>query len=210
VNRAWIPPAFFGAGIALLHMAGNPPAIPLRTPLAEAVPDRLFGYEARDATLDDEEVRLSGADTYLARLYVHPRDTTRWFSLYVGYYERQARGRTIHSPKNCLPGSGWVALESASLEVPTDEGPVRVNRYVVERRGARALVLYWYQGRGRVQASEYLVKWDLLRDATLRHRTEEALVRILLPYPSRDGDTARVAESVAAALISHLNRALPD
>jgi hypothetical protein len=42
-------------------------------------------------------------------------------------------------------------------------------------------VYYWYQGRGRVAASEYQVKWELLRDAALRARTEEAMVRIVVP-----------------------------
>lgn len=209
MNRNWIPPAFLAAGIALLQMAGSQPAVPLRAPLSDAVPDRLLGYEARDAVLSDEEVRLSGADAYLARLYLDPSDTTRWFSLYVGYYARQTRGRTIHSPKNCLPGTGWVALESGYLELGTERGPVRVNRYVVERQGARALVLYWYQGRGRVQASEYRVKWDLLRDASLRRRTEEALVRILVPFPSPAADAERLAETVAVELVSAVYGALP-
>jgi hypothetical protein len=43
----------------------------------------------------------------------------------------------------------------------------------------QALVLYWYQGRGRIVASEYAVKWNLLRDAALKGHTEEALVRIV-------------------------------
>ena len=34
----------------------------------------------------------------------------------MGYYERQLRGKTIHSPKNCLPGSGWEALTMAETK----------------------------------------------------------------------------------------------
>ena len=63
------------------------------------------------------------------------------------------------------------------------------------------LVLYWYQGRGRIQANEHLVKWDLSRDSALRQRSEEALVRIVAPITESEEDAyavaARVAEKVA-------------
>ena len=29
---------------------------------------------------------------------------------FVSYYERQTQGKTIHSPRNCLPGAGWEVL----------------------------------------------------------------------------------------------------
>ena len=75
-------------------------------------------------------------------------------------------------------------------------GEGRVNRYVVEHKsGARALVFYWYQGRGRVAANEYAVKWELLRDAVLKRRTDEALVRVV--FPLRAGEEK--GESVSSA-----------
>ena len=62
-----------------------------------------------------------------------------------------------------------------------------VNRYVLAQGGQRALVYYWYQGRGRVAASEYQVKWELLRDAAFKARTEEAMVRIVVPLGDPGG-----------------------
>jgi EpsI family protein len=133
-----------------------------------------------------------------------------WISLYVGYYDRQVRGKTIHSPKNCLPGAGWAPVQSAVLSIDTPTGPVDVNRYLLQNENRLALVLYWYQGRGRVQANEYLVKWDLLRDAVLRQRTEEALVRIVVPVRGDDQAGALVAAREAAGrVIPALWSALP-
>ena len=42
-----------------------------------------------------------------------------------------------------------------------------VNHYILKKGALRAVVLYWYQGRGRIVANEYAVKWNLLRDAAL-------------------------------------------
>src|SRR6185437_11342379 len=95
-----------------------------------------------------------------------------------------------------------------------------VNRDVLKNRGDAALVYYWYQGRGRVVASEYAVKWNLLRDAALLGHTEEALVRIVVPLrgaPGQLGDSAAavksadaLAQRVSAQLIESVRRILPS
>src|SRR5207244_4435495 len=142
------------------------------------------------------------------------------FSVYVGYYESQTAGRTIHSPKNCLPGAGYQPLESGRTTLQVGSRSVTLNRYLLADSTGQALVYYWYQGRGRVQASEYAVKWDLLRDAALRGRTEEALVRVLVPVAltrtmsaSALADAQRTADNIARAaaiqLIPEVDRVLP-
>jgi EpsI family protein len=163
---------------------------------------------------------VAGVSDYVFRVF--GPDSTPAFSVYVGYYESQATGRTIHSPRNCLPGAGWQTVESgkASVGVEGSAVPVTVNRYLLANGPSQAIVYYWYQGRGRVAHSEYRVKWDLLRDAIARGRTEEALVRIVVPVKAAPGFTAdawrkqvgeaeAVARSVAQELVPRLARALP-
>ena len=86
---------------------------------------------------------------------------------------------------------------------------MQVNRYVLQKGSQRALVLYWYQGRGRVQANEYVVKWDLLRDAATRQRTEEALVRLVVPFDTDEDRAFQLAARAAGVVISKLTLALP-
>ena len=185
----------------------------LRVPLASAVPSSMVGQHGADVTLSDGEVRVAGVTDYLLRNY-EPADSARStlpFSVYVGYYHSQMQGKTIHSPKNCLPGAGWEALASTYQTVETSSGPVSVNRYLLQHEQQQALVLYWYQGRGRVEANEYVVKWDLLRDAALRQRSEEALVRVVVPLEAGTEDQAlALATSVSSLLVPALYTALPD
>jgi EpsI family protein len=88
---------------------------------------------------------------------------------------------------------------------------VPVNRYELANGERRALVYYWYQGRGRVAANEYRVKLDLLRDATFRGRTEEALVRVVVPLSAEVTDSAAeaMARQVTAELIPEIGAVLP-
>jgi len=215
-RQAW-PPAILLVIGALLATVGVQAqrTLPLRAPLASSVPDSLDGYASLEVTMSAEERDAVGVSDYLARVYTAP-DTTlgqaRYFTLYVGYYQRQVRGKTIHSPKNCLPGSGWEPLTSAVASLQTPSGTVLVNRYLIQKSQDQALVLYWYQGRGRVVANEYRVKWNLLQDAALRRRSDEALVRIVVPI--RRGTTEATAYEqaarIAGQLVGAVGTALPQ
>lgn len=218
---AWGPALLLGLGALATLGAGVQRGIPLRVPLDAAVPARMDGFVSWDLPISREEQLVAGMDQFVARAYgsgsVDPDAVTEVphasrpyaYSIYVGYYERQIRGRTIHSPKNCLPGSGWEALTSDTVIVQTASGPVTVNRYLLQRGQARALVLYWYQGRGRVESNEYAVKWDLLRDSALRRRSDEALVRVLVPVTGTEEDAFRMAARVAGELVPAVYTALP-
>jgi EpsI family protein len=198
-------------GCLLLLSVGRQHEMPLAKPLGD-IPRTILGRRAIDREIGDAERRIAGMDDYLLRWYAVPGDSLADFSTYVGYYEQQSQGQTIHSPKNCLPGAGWEALEAGDRTLEVAGKPVVVNRYLLGNAGERALVYYWYQGRGRVAANEYKVKWDLLRDSALRGRSEEALVRIVVPINART-DLARadsLAGATAGALIPAVYGILPS
>ena len=205
--RSWTPAAILALGLVLVQGVSEQKRMPLREPLATAVPASIDGFSARDLEISEEEQRVAGMSTYVMRVY--EAGAVPAFSVYVGYYDSQMQGKTIHSPKNCLPGAGWDALDATTAQVAVAGGSVTVNQYVIQRGKERALVLYWYQGRGRVAASEYAVKWDLLRDAALRGRSEEALVRVLVPMTGTQEESAALAQRVASTVVPAVQRALP-
>jgi EpsI family protein len=188
--------------------AGRTPVItPLHQPLA-TFPLHLEQWHGRNGpSFDANTLRVLGADDYVNRIYLHP--THGYVGLYVGYYGAQTQGDAIHSPQNCLPGSGWVPISRARVTLQTPDGDFAVNRYIVEKRGDRQVVLYWFEGRGRRVASEYLNKAYLLRDALRLGRTEGALVRIIAPVPDGDGAADASARAFARALVPQLRRWLP-
>jgi EpsI family protein len=204
----WLPSTVLLLGALCTVWADPQQSLPLRQPLTTALPTAFGVYTSRSMLMSDAERRATGVSDYLLREY-RVGDTSA-FTLYVGYYARQARGTTIHSPKNCLPGAGWEPLASATADLSTSAGIVTVNRYVLQRGAARVLVLYWYQGRGRVSANEYWVKWELLRDAAVRQRSDEALVRIVVPITESDTAAFAIARGVAARVIPELKEALPS
>jgi EpsI family protein len=205
-----MPALLLGMGAAASAVAGAQRSVPLRAPLENVVPREIQGFRGTDQVVSEQEQRVAGMDEYLLRNYSRAGGAGAGFSVYVGYYQYQTRGHTIHSPKNCLPGAGWEALTSGTTTVETQDGPVHVTRYLLQRENERAVVLYWYQGRGRIESSEYAVKLQLLRDAALRRRSDEALVRVVVPIATTEEDALAMAASIASQLIPAVDLALPS
>ena len=223
--QRFAPAALLGVGCLLVSGAREQLHVPPRMDMAQVQMDAP-GYRRQDIVVKEEERKIAGMSNYTFRGFT--RDSTDpGFSVYVGYYDYQVQGKTIHSPKNCLPGAGWEAVENGTRTLAVDGGrSVTVNRYFAantEQR-AQAMVYYWYQGRGRVEANEYRVKWNLLRDAAMHGRTEEALVRIVVPILVPRGSNGRpdapemvavraqadsLAERMTRQLVPRVDAALP-
>lgn len=216
-TRPFAPGLVMGLGCLLIFGERQQHAAPLAQPL-RAIPLALAGHPGHERQMTEAERQAVGVSDYVFRIF--GADSLAAFSVYIGYYESQATGKTIHSPRNCLPGAGWQPVESGTASLAVGDREVTVNRYLLANGPSQALVYYWYQGRGRVAHNEYLVKWDLLRDAITSGRSEEALVRIVVPVPAAPGFTVeswrqRVAEAEALArraaveLIPRVETALP-
>jgi len=155
----------------------------------------------------DTEATL-GADTYLLRVYNRGGAP---LTLFVAYYATQASGRALHSPLNCLPGSGWEMMERGEVPVPltsdaTGRLPaVTVNRAVARLGANEDIIYYWYQSHGRVVANEYANRLLLIRDALVQHRSDGALVRI-----TGAASADREAASFVGAVYPLLTRFLPE
>jgi EpsI family protein len=147
--------------------------------------------------LDKDTLDVLKADDILSRLY-QSAHTGRLANFFVAYFNTQRTGKAPHSPKNCLPGSGWVPSESGTLEIPVtgESKPIAVNRYIVARGQNQSVVLYWYQSRNRIIASEYQAKLYTVMDAIRYNRSDTALVRVVVNV--EDGNTQSATDTAVS------------
>jgi EpsI family protein len=203
--------------IALLCQAGlfygfsRTETAPRPRPLTNfAVADN--GWKAiQDAQLDKETLDVLNADDILSRVYQNTAGA--YADLFVAYFQTQRNGKAPHSPKNCLPGSGWQPSQAGIVDVtiPGETQPVRVNRYIVARGSNQSVVLYWYQSRNRVVASEYSAKIYTVMDAIRYNRSDTALVRVVVAVNNGDtGAAVRTATSFVQTFFVPLKHYLPS
>ncbi len=151
---------------------------PLVSPL-ELIDSQLDGWtKSKDEKLPEPTLHALDPTSYLVRTYTKANMS---MSLFVAFYAQQRAGESMHSPKHCLPGSGWEIWQQDSAMIPVNGQKIRVNKYSIEGGGTRMLMFYWYQSKSRIFASEYLGKILLARDTVLTGRTAASIVRIMLP-----------------------------
>ena len=168
--------------------------VPVHRPL------EMFNFEeggwslVQDVPIDQDTLDVLKADDLLSRIY-QDKSTGGMATLFVAYFETQRTGKAPHSPKNCLPGSGWVPSQAGTIAIPIqgESKPVSVNKYVVSRGQNQSVVFYWYQGHNRVIASEYSAKIYTVLDSIRYNRSDTSLVRVVVNV--NDGDTQKATQT---------------
>jgi EpsI family protein len=167
---------------------------------------------ATEGVIEQETLDVLRADDVVTRVFTES-GKGRMASLFVAYFKTQRTGQAPHSPKNCLPGSGWAPSTSDVIPIPVggQEAPLRVNRYIVQRGEERSLVLYWYQTPKRVIASEFEAKYYLVLDSIRYRRSDTALVRVVTPVVDGDEDAAtKTAIRFVQSFFTPLREYLPS
>jgi EpsI family protein len=189
----------------LLYSSIREEVIPESQPLA-SMPRNLGDWKfIGEGVVDKESMDVLKADDTLIRSFAKDNAGVE---LFVAGFRSQRTGKAPHSPKNCLPGSGWTPLDDREITVDVNRGqPISVNRYIIAHGDNRSLVLYWYQSRDRAVAGEFKAKFWVMADALRYNRTDTALVRVIVPI--RDKDEV-AAERQAADFVKSLYGTLLD
>jgi EpsI family protein len=171
----------------------------------ESIDLDIAGFKgSSNAALGDAVLGKLLPTAYLSRTYRKP---TLALDLFIAFYAQQRAGESMHSPKHCLPGAGWEIWDYASAEVPVNGRSFPVNKYSISHENEKMLVLYWYQSKDRIIASEYLGKVLLARDALLQNSTAASIVRIIVPDTPEAFAEAR---AFASELIPKVRRCFGD
>ncbi len=184
--------------------------LPPREPLA-SFPLQVANWQGVALTIPQWALDVLGAGDFADRRFSRSPDEPS-VELFLAYFPSQRTGSTMHSPQNCLPGSGWTPIDSSRVNLAVlGGGSIRVNRYILAKGLDRLLVYYWYQEHGRVVASEYWSKFYLVADAIRINRSDGALVRVTTTITQNETMESAERRSVAfiCDLLPHLDKYIP-
>jgi EpsI family protein len=194
------------SGVVLFTRAGSD-LIPVSVPLPQ-VPNSIAGWSGSELQIDQETLRVLGNGKFLSRAYTQNGEPPA-IGLFIAYFPTQRAGITIHSPKNCLPGTGWSFEWSHYVDLKDARGKShKVGEYIVANGDDRKFVIYWYEAHGRSVANEYLAKMYMVTDAMRMNRTDGALVRVTTPIDPTEGPLP--AKARAEAFTAQLAPILPQ
>ena len=203
--------ALLASTAIFLQARGHKESLPGREPLA-SLPFHLGPWTGTDVPMQPDVLAILGPGDFLQRFYEDTSASQPYVDLFLAYFPSQRTGDTIHSPKHCLPGAGWLPTESRRISISfPGRAPFEVNRYVIAKGDERQLVLYWYWAHNRAEASEYWAKFYLVTDSIRLNRSDGSLVRVITPLPQ--GETTEAAQqrllSFAGNVVPQLDRYIP-
>ncbi|GFM37332.1 exosortase C-terminal domain/associated protein EpsI [Desulfovibrio psychrotolerans] len=163
--------------------------VPLARPLKE-FPQQVNGWrQVQDVTFSEGILGVLRATDYLFRDYVDAGG--RRMNLYIGFHDGGPKSGPIHSPRNCLPGSGWQLESQRPVTVSGPDGEVEVVRAEYSKDGETTVFYYWFSVRDRVVTDEYSLKlMELFSSLTMR-RKDSSFIRVAMDQSvEMDGDGA--------------------
>ena len=188
----------------LLQSVTGTNATPILQPLSN-FPQQIGQWTLQNTRQSSEGViDLLGVNDYID--YTYQDNNGNIINFYVGFYESVGTTGSYHSPKNCLPGGGWGIDSTKTIKIDQ----VNVSEMIIRNGSQYKVVLYWFQNRGRIIASEYLEKIYLVLDALFMKRRDGSFVRLMVQTPHSSIDKAEILlKNFAQLSMTQLDNYLP-
>lgn len=161
-----------------------------------------------DEVFSDTVLEVLKPTDYLSRRYVDR--SGKGVQLYIGYHNGGKESGPIHSPKHCLPGSGWSLVESGKSVVALDTGNLRLIKAVYQQGESKVIFLYWFQVRDRVLTNEYELKLSEISGSLFNRRRDTAFIRISVPARGDDANALALAERFIRDFYPLIRQHLPE
>lgn len=194
--------------LAMLKVRHGGVETPLPHPLT-AFPDVIGEWRTvRNVQFDPQTLATLRPTAYLAKSYQRPDKSV--VEIYIGYHDAAAAAGPLHSPKNCLPGSGWY--EATSRPITLVLGTTTLHAMLAEYRlGEQTeLFLYWFQVGGESIANEYWLKLHSVYHALRTGRQDSCFIRFSLPVQDSVAKTTETLVSFVRQIYPLLRQYLPS
>jgi EpsI family protein len=145
---------------------------------------------------------------YLSRSYINSVGDR--VTLYVGYHGGGKDGGEIHSPKHCLPGSGWFEVKSEKRVIAAAGDNLNSVWTVYQKGDRKELFIYWFQVMGKTLDDEYSLKASEIINSALYRRRDAAFVRISVPFEMDESSASSKGEVFVREIYPQLKNYLPS
>lgn len=183
-------------------------SVPVNKPLQEFPQQSGEWFMTGQARFDERVLAVLLPTDYLSRNYENNRGER--VSLYIGYHNGGSNSGPIHSPKHCLPGSGWNRLDEEVRQLQVDGTQVSYVNSLYQKDTAQQLFLYWFQVRNQFLTNEYALKFSMAKNSFLSNRRESSFIRISVMASEGEGKARKIGEDFITAFLPAILKSLPE
>ncbi|MBJ6723696.1 EpsI family protein [Geomonas sp. Red875] len=171
-------------------------------------PVNLNGWRVEgEFAISDEVQKVLRATDVLSRAYIDPQG--KRVAVYVGYHAGGKDSGEIHSPKHCLPGSGWLEMSSVRRQLDLPQGKLNLVQAIYRKGESSEMFLYWFQVRDKSISDEFSLKVAEIVNSVLYQRRDASFIRVSVPFEGDERQAQRTAERFITDVLPTLRQFLP-
>jgi EpsI family protein len=206
--RRFLIVVFMLAGAGAYMFLHEDVAVPLNRPLEGFPPSHEGWRMVGQSRLSSGEFEVLKPTDYLSRRYRDENGNA--VELFIGYFSGADEAGGIHSPKSCMPGSGWSELSSEPMTLEVGGETLNLVRAVYGLGQTRDLLLYWFQMRKTTMNNEYALKLREIVNSALYRRRDESFIRIAVPVTGSANQAFEHGVRFLADFYPVIDRHLPE
>ncbi|MDP3024009.1 MAG: EpsI family protein [candidate division Zixibacteria bacterium] len=205
----WIAVSLLALTTIVVNYIRISEVLPPNTANLQIIPLSTKTWQGLEYHFSDNTYQILRTDASTFRKYVDQQGNIVW--LFLAYFKSQKYGSQIHSPKNCLPGSGWNILKKDKYYFKVGlSDSLCSNLFTISDGKESELMFYWFITESGIVTNEFMLKLDLVLNS-LRHKpTHAAFVRMTISLQRSDEKTViQVFENFYKEFDSYIQQALP-
>jgi EpsI family protein len=129
-----------------------------------------------------------------------------WVQVFVDYYSPENTVGSIHSPRNCLPGSGWMISGATPREIEFAGRRISAVRFNLSLGKSRQVMDFWYITRMGETGDDYRLKFNTMIGSLILRPTDKAFVRFVT---LDDPGSLAAMEEFERLFVQEIYRSLP-
>ncbi len=181
--------------------------VPVKKPF-EQFPRTISEWNMKNEfTLPDNVQNILKASDVLSRDYVSPEGNR--VNIYIGFHGGGKESGEIHSPKQCLPGSGWFEVSNRKKSLDVAGSKINLVQAVYQKGEGKELFIYWFQVREKTIDNEYSLKLTEIINSILFRRRDASFVRVSVPFEADESAALAVGERFVRDFYSSIREFLP-
>lgn len=180
--------------LAMLYMHVHADtAVPINKPFAQFPTEHQGWRQVDEYQFSEVVLNMLRPTDILNRVYARPGE--RPIDLHVGFYDGGKGTGSSHSPKHCLPGSGWFLISSERKTLEVGGENLNLVQAVYQFGENKELFIYWFQMRDKTMNSEYVFKLSRVLSSMMHRRQDTAFIRISTRF---EGESEAVMDRTMA------------
>ncbi len=143
----------------------------------DSFPLEIGDWKGTKETLDPQILELLNPQAIISATYVNSEGIS--IHLLFDFFSSEAAFGGPHSPRNCLPGSGWVITETVANNIRNKNSVIPAGRFQLQMHKSKQVMDFWYITNYGETANDYVFKlYELLSALTFKPR-DIAFVRFV-------------------------------